>query len=51
MKIEGKIKNEVKDVVKSQRGVQERMNGGVELMMKKKKIDVIWGEEKIVKDE
>jgi dihydrolipoamide dehydrogenase len=36
-------------VVKRSRGVSGRLNGGVGYLMKKNKIDVIWGEAKITK--
>jgi dihydrolipoamide dehydrogenase len=36
-------------VVKRSRGVSGRLNGGVGFLMKKNKIDVIWGEAKITK--
>jgi dihydrolipoamide dehydrogenase len=37
------------DVVKRSRGVSAQLNGGVAFLMKKNKIDVIWGEAKIAK--
>jgi dihydrolipoamide dehydrogenase len=37
------------DVVKRSRGVSSRLNGGVGFLMKKNKIDVIWGEAKLSK--
>ncbi len=36
-------------MVKRSRGVSGRLNGGVGYLMKKNKIDVIWGEAKITK--
>ncbi|MEH6720985.1 MAG: dihydrolipoyl dehydrogenase [Aurantimonas endophytica] len=36
-------------VVKRSRGVSAQLNGGVSFLMKKNKIDVIWGEAKIAK--
>jgi dihydrolipoamide dehydrogenase len=36
-------------VVKRSRGVSARLNGGVGFLMKKNKIDVIWGEAKLTK--
>ncbi|WP_293867721.1 dihydrolipoyl dehydrogenase [uncultured Alsobacter sp.] len=36
-------------VVKRSRGVSQQLNGGVGFLMKKNKIDVIWGEAKITK--
>jgi dihydrolipoamide dehydrogenase len=35
--------------VKRSRGVSQQLNGGVGFLMKKNKIDVIWGEAKITK--
>ncbi|KQT83467.1 dihydrolipoyl dehydrogenase [Aurantimonas sp. Leaf443] len=37
------------EVVKRSRGVSAQLNGGVGFLMKKNKIDVIWGEAKIAK--
>jgi dihydrolipoamide dehydrogenase len=42
--LEGKMTAKVEDVVKRSRGVSLRLNGGVGFLMKKNKIDVIWGE-------
>jgi dihydrolipoamide dehydrogenase len=39
----------VKAVVARSRGVSARLNGGVGFLMKKNKVDVIWGEAKITK--
>jgi dihydrolipoamide dehydrogenase len=36
-------------VVKRSRGVSARLNGGIGFLMKKNKIDVIWGEATIAK--
>src|SRR5690606_33363393 len=36
-------------IVKRSRGIAERMNGGVGLLMKKNKVDIIWGEAKLTK--
>ncbi len=47
--LEGSIKADVKAVVDRSRGVSLRLNGGVGFLMKKNKIDVIWGEAKITK--
>ena len=47
--LEGQIKPDLKAIVARSRGIAERMNGGVGFLMKKNKIDVIWGEAKIVK--
>ena len=49
LKLEGKITADVKAVVDRSRGVSARLNGGVGFLMKKNKIDVIWGEAKLVK--
>ncbi len=45
--LEGTIKADVKAVVDRSRGVSQRLNGGVGFLMKKNKIDVIWGEAKL----
>lgn len=45
--LEGKMTANVKDVVARSRGVSARLNGGVGFLMKKNKIDVIWGEAKL----
>ncbi|MBP1850030.1 dihydrolipoyl dehydrogenase [Rhizobium halophytocola] len=47
--LEGKMTADVKDVVARSRGVSQRLNGGVGFLMKKNKIDVIWGEAKLTK--
>ncbi|WP_018687889.1 dihydrolipoyl dehydrogenase [Ahrensia kielensis] len=47
LKLEGKMTADVKEVVKRSRGVSMRLNGGVGFLMKKNKIDVIWGEAKL----
>ncbi|ACP25069.1 dihydrolipoyl dehydrogenase [Sinorhizobium fredii NGR234] len=47
--LEGKMTANVKDVVARSRGVSARLNGGVAFLMKKNKIDVIWGEAKLTK--
>ncbi len=47
LKLEGKVTADVKEVVKRSRGVSARLNGGVGYLMKKNKIDVIWGEAKL----
>ncbi|MCR5859789.1 dihydrolipoyl dehydrogenase [Mesorhizobium sp. J428] len=47
--IEGKISADLKAVVERSRGIAARMNGGVGILMKKNKVDVIWGEAKITK--
>ncbi|MBC8129705.1 MAG: dihydrolipoyl dehydrogenase [Rhizobiaceae bacterium] len=40
---------DIADVVKRSRGVSAQLNGGVGFLMKKNKVDVIWGEAKISK--
>ena len=47
--LEGKMTADVKAVVARSRGVSARLNGGVPFLMKKNKIDVIWGEAKLTK--
>ena len=42
----GSVKPDLKAIVARSRGIAERMNGGVGLLMKKNKVDVIWGEAK-----
>ncbi|WP_186398741.1 dihydrolipoyl dehydrogenase [Stappia sp. P2PMeth1] len=49
LKLDGKMTADVKDVVARSRGVSARLNGGVAFLMKKNKIDVIWGEAKLTK--
>ncbi len=43
------MKPDVKAVVARSRGISARLNGGVGFLMKKNKIDVIWGEAKLTK--
>ncbi|MGL4636884.1 MAG: dihydrolipoyl dehydrogenase [Beijerinckiaceae bacterium] len=47
--LEGTMKPDVKAVVARSRGISAKLNGGVGYLMKKNKIDVIWGEAKITK--
>jgi dihydrolipoamide dehydrogenase len=47
--IEGAVTPDLSAIVKRSRGIAERMNGGVGLLMKKNKVDVIWGEAKLTK--
>ncbi|MFN4009671.1 MAG: dihydrolipoyl dehydrogenase [Pannonibacter sp.] len=47
--LEGRMTADVKDVVARSRGVSARLNAGVGFLMKKNKIDVIWGEAKLTK--
>ena len=44
LKIEGKVGADLKAIVDRSRGIAQRMNGGVGFLMKKNKVDVIWGE-------
>ena len=44
LKIEGKVTFNPADVVKRSRGVSAQLNGGVAFLLKKNKVDVIWGE-------
>jgi dihydrolipoamide dehydrogenase len=47
--LEGSMKPDVKAVVARSRGISAKLNGGVGYLMKKNKIDIIWGEAKITK--
>lgn len=47
--LNGTVTADVPAVVARSRGVSQRLNGGVGFLMKKNKIDVIWGEAKLVK--
>ncbi|MBB4064699.1 dihydrolipoyl dehydrogenase [Gellertiella hungarica] len=47
--LNGSISADVTAVVNRSRGVSQRLNGGVGFLMKKNKIDVIWGEAKLSK--
>jgi dihydrolipoamide dehydrogenase len=47
--ISGEVKADVKAVVERSRGVSARLNGGVGFLMKKNKVDVIWGEAKLAR--
>ena len=49
LKIEGKVTADVAAVVDRSRKVSLRLNGGVGFLMKKNKVDVIWGEAKLSK--
>ncbi|MHB2264751.1 dihydrolipoyl dehydrogenase [Aliihoeflea sp. PC F10.4] len=49
LSISGEVKADVKAVVDRSRGVSARLNGGVGFLMKKNKVDVIWGEAKLAK--
>lgn len=49
LKIDGTVSADLKAVVERSRGVSARLNGGVGFLMKKNKVDVIWGEAKLSK--
>jgi dihydrolipoamide dehydrogenase len=49
LKLNGSMSVDVADVVKRSRGVSAQLNGGVAYLLKKNKVDVIWGEAKITK--
>jgi dihydrolipoamide dehydrogenase len=49
LKLEGTVTADVAAVVARSRGVSVRLNGGVGFLMKKNKVDVIWGEAKLSK--
>lgn len=49
LKLEGSISADVGAVVARSRGVSARLNGGIGYLMKKNKVDVIWGEAKLTK--
>jgi dihydrolipoamide dehydrogenase len=49
LKLEGTVTADVAAVVARSRGVSLRLNGGIGYLMKKNKVDVIWGEAKIAK--
>ena len=47
LRLEGKVSADVAAVVNRSRGVSGRLNSGVAFLMKKNKVDVIWGEAKL----
>lgn len=47
--LEGTFKADLDAIVKRSRGIAARMNNGVQFLMKKNKVDVIWGEATITK--
>ncbi|MFC5509126.1 MULTISPECIES: dihydrolipoyl dehydrogenase [Hyphomicrobiales] len=47
--LEGSFKADLEAVVKRSRGIAARMNNGVQFLMKKNKVDVIWGEAVLTK--
>lgn len=49
LKLNGSIDADIKDVVQRSRGVSARLNAGIGYLMKKNKIDIIWGEAKLTK--
>ena len=49
LKIEGKVSVDPAAVVKRSRGVSAQLNGGVGFLLKKNKVDVIWGEASLSK--
>ena len=49
VKIEGAVTPDLKGIVARSRGIASRMNAGVGFLMKKNKVDIIWGEAKITK--
>ena len=49
LKLEGTMSVDIKAVVDRSRGIAQRMNAGVGFLMKKNKVDVIWGEAKLSK--
>ena len=49
LKLEGSISPDLKAIVDRSRGIASRMNNGVGFLMKKNKVDVIWGEAKLTK--
>ena len=49
VKIEGSVSPDLPSIVQRSRAVSGRLNGGVGFLMKKNKVDVIWGEAKVTK--
>ncbi|WP_370931243.1 dihydrolipoyl dehydrogenase [Bartonella sp. DGB1] len=49
LEINGNIKADINNIVTRSRGISSRLNAGVGFLMKKNKIDIIWGEAKILK--
>jgi dihydrolipoamide dehydrogenase len=49
VKIDGSVTPDLKGIVTRSRGIAQRMNAGVGFLMKKNKVDVIWGEAKLGK--
>jgi dihydrolipoamide dehydrogenase len=48
LKIEGQVSFDPADILKRSRGVSAQLNGGVAFLLKKNKVDVIWGEAKLL---
>jgi len=49
IKLEGSVTADIDAMVKRSRGVSGRLNSGVSFLMKKNKVDVIWGEGRLTK--
>jgi dihydrolipoamide dehydrogenase len=49
VKISGDVAPDLEAIVKRSRGIATRMNNGVGFLLKKNKVDVIWGEAKVAK--
>src|SRR5690554_4295317 len=49
LKVEGSVSPDIKAIVDRSRAIAQRMNGGVGFLMRKNKVDVIWGEAKLTK--
>ncbi len=49
VKIEGAVTPDLPAIVARSRGIAQRMNGGVGFLMKKNKVDIIWGEARLTK--
>ncbi len=49
LKLEGKLTADPAAIVKRSRGVSAQLNGGVGFLLKKNKVDVIWGEATLAK--
>jgi len=49
LKLNGSVSPDLGAIVSRSRGVSARLNGGVGFLMKKNKVDVIWGEAKLSK--
>lgn len=51
LKLEGNIEPDIAAIVARSRSVASRLNGGVGFLMKKNKIDIIWGQARLQKKE